>query len=114
MKKLNATDLPLQCPSDEELERFLQKSLYYEELLYPNQTKADLNLKEHETSLYEYVKVKKNKFCYFDWWKMRQSRDSFGRRFHVCIVTQNNDDSVIPLHVSRYRKRPSDDLLDEK
>ena len=64
IKNLNTTDLPLQCPSGEELERFLQRSLHYEELLYSNQT----DLKEHETAFFE--AVKKHKFCNFDFDKL--------------------------------------------
>eukprot|EP00985_Skeletonema_marinoi_P030801 scaffold33988_cov146-Skeletonema_marinoi.AAC.2 len=60
MKKLNTTDLPLQCPDEELLKRFLQKPIHYEEMLYPGQTDD----KEHETTFYE--AVKRHKFCNFD------------------------------------------------
>ena len=60
MKFMNTTDLPLQCPNEELLNRFLRKSLHYEELLYPGQSDE----KEHETNFY--AAVKKHKFCSFN------------------------------------------------
>lgn len=62
MKTLNTTALPLKCPTEELLKHFLQKSLYYEEMLYPSQSDSDV--KEHEIAFYE--AVKKNKFCNLD------------------------------------------------
>lgn len=60
MKKLNITDLPLQCPDEEFLNRFLRKSLHYEALLYPDQTDD----KDHKMSFYS--AVEEHKFCNFD------------------------------------------------
>ena len=62
VKTLNTTALPLKCPNEELLKRFLQKSLHYEEMLYPSQ--PDSEVKEHEIAFYE--AVKKNKFCNLD------------------------------------------------
>jgi hypothetical protein len=62
MKTLNTTALPLKCPNEELLKRFLQKSLHYEEMLYPSQ--SDSEVKEHEIAFYE--AVKKKKFCNLD------------------------------------------------
>lgn len=75
MKFKNMTDLPLQCPNDELLERFLQKSLHYEKLLYPNQSDADDE--EHKMNFYE--AVKKHKFCNFDFEALVEDKEV--RRF---------------------------------
>lgn len=42
MKTLNTTALPLKCPTEELLKHFLQKSLYYKEMLYPSQSDSDV------------------------------------------------------------------------
>lgn len=71
MKKFkNTTDLPLQCPNEELLKRFLQRSLYYEELLYPSQSN---DVTEHEMNFYE--AVKKHKFCNFDFDALLEDED---------------------------------------
>eukprot|EP00986_Skeletonema_menzelii_P015796 scaffold12700_cov142-Skeletonema_menzelii.AAC.6 len=69
MKFKNTTDLPLQCPNEELLKRFLLKSLHYEELLYPSQSDET----EHEMNFYE--AAKKHKFCNFDFDALLEDED---------------------------------------
>jgi len=69
MKFKNTTDLPLQCPNEELLNRFLRKSLHYEELLYPGHRDDE----EHEKNFY--VAVKKHKFCNFDFDALLEDED---------------------------------------
>lgn len=70
-KNTTITNLPLQCPNEEQLKRFLQKSLHYEELLYPSQSNDDVT--EHKMNFYE--AVKKHKFCNFDFDALLEDKD---------------------------------------
>jgi len=79
-----ATNLPLLCPSQSQLQIFLDKSLRFEELIMPSFSLTALGKEEHIRSFWELAN--KKEFCWLDIERLFQNASSWEDLLHKRLV----------------------------